>query len=62
MIYQNYQQLSGGVPVMPSYLNGALTSLCPVPLSSHLLLALVLNRLLQDSQDSVLKQAVVASV
>lgn len=62
MIYQNYQQLSSGVPVIPSYLNGSLVSLCPVPLSSHLLLSLILSKLLQDLKDSVLKwiQAIVA--
>lgn len=46
MIYQHYQQLSSGVPVIPSCLNQALASLCPVPLSSHLLLPLVLSTLL----------------
>lgn len=48
----SYQQLSSGVPVIPSYLNGALASLCPVPLNSHLLPP-VLSRLLQDLKDRV---------
>lgn len=48
MICQHYQQLSSGVLVIPSYLNQALASLCPVPLTSHLLLPLVLSTLLQD--------------